>query len=482
MKRTLGEIATIVGGRLVRGDAATLAGPDVVISSRDCTPGSVFVALKGEHGDGHTWVGAAGEQGAAVALVAREIDVDCAQIITPDPLEALTALARHLAAEAVDRGVVPLSLTGSSGKTSTKDLLAQVLAADAPTVAPKGNYNNEIGVPLTVCMLTPETRYLVTEMGARGVGHITHLTSIVPPRIAAILNIGTAHIGEFGSQAHIAEAKAEIIAALPADGWAVLNADDPHVVDVAGRTSAQICWFTMTEAPTPAGAAVVRARDISADDHECYSFTLDADIDGQQSSNAVGLHVTGLHQVHNALAAAAMAMLAGVDPTLVADALSQATPRSVWRMEMHRSPSGALIINDAYNANPESMRVAIDTLARLGAKVREADPAARTIAIIGDMAELGDSVEEAHLALGRYAGAAGIDQLIAVGEFAEQLCAGGAGFDIEARVMTKESVATSMVLSATDVVLVKASRSGGLETVADALSGAAGAATKGVDA
>lgn len=463
------ELADVVGGRLKSASQLEI-GPDVVIDSRLATTGSLFVALAGERVDGHDYVRYAVELGAVAALVTHKVEADCTQIVVPNTLDALSDLARFVVAEAVSQsGLSVLALTGSSGKTSTKDLLAQVLSDADLTVAPAGNHNNEIGVPLTACQVSRHTRFLVAELGARKVGDIAHLTTIVPPKIAAMLNIGTAHIGEFGGREQIAAAKAEIIEALPADGWAILNADDPLIVACSSSTQAQICWFALDGASPRLGDNLVWASEIKADETERYSFVLNVQVKGVRASHQVSLQVMGAHQVQNALAAAAMALTAGLEPKQIACSLSAAQPKSVWRMEIRRTRGGAVVINDSYNANPESMRSAIDTLARLGKQAKVQHREAKTIAILGDMAELGDASNSEHHRLGHYAAELGIDVVIAIGEFADQINAGTQGFATQTLVMSKEEVTNVVTPQAHDVILVKASRLVGLESVATAL-------------
>ena len=304
-----------------------------------------------------------------------------------DPVAGLSALARHVVSSAGQLTV--LAITGSSGKTSTKDLLAQVLESDAPTVSPVGSFNNEIGVPLTACKVDATTRYLVSEMGARGLGHIAWLCSIAAPDISMVINVGTAHMGEFGSREVIAQAKGEIVEVLSPQGWAVLNADDPLVAAMATRTQARVAWFAVETAPPGDAALCVRAVDVEGNDLQQFSFSLQVSGAGRASeSHPVHLQVMGRHQVANAAAAAAAAVAAGMTPAAVASALSAATTRSRWRMELVRTANGAAIINDAYNANPDSMLAAISTLAEVAAARRARHPGCRAIAILGDMLEL----------------------------------------------------------------------------------------------
>ncbi len=370
--RTAGQLAEMIAAdgitcRLV-GDSETLVGPDVVIDSRQAGPGALFVALPGEHVDGHDYLAAAASAGASAAITSHQVDQPIVQLVCEpepdDPIKAaqrgLTALARGLHAEATRAGLRTVAITGSAGKTSTKDLLAQVLAAHGPTISPVGSFNNELGTPLTACQIDDQTAFLVAEMGARAAGDIAYLCSIVPPSAAIVLNVGTAHLGEFGSQQGIAQAKGEIVEGLPADGWAVLNADDPLVDEMAARTQARIARFSLQSDAKPLADLLVRATDLVADDLDRYRFTLRVcDPAGRDETATVHLRVIGGHQVSNATAAATAALAVRPPLASVASALSAATSRSKWRMELHELANGAAIINDAYNANPEAMAAAL---------------------------------------------------------------------------------------------------------------------------
>ena len=465
---TLAALAQATGGRLVRAaDPDVLVGPGVVIDSRQATPGALFVAFAGERVDGHDYVDAAASGGAAAALVAREVDVDLPQVVVDSPVEGLSRLARVVVDAAKDRGLTVVGVTGSSGKTSTKDLMAQVLGAAAPTVAPPGSFNNEIGAPLTACQVGADTRFLVSEMGARGIGHVRHLTEITPPTIGAVLNVGHAHVGEFGSVEGIAQAKGELVEALDADGWAVLNADDPRVIAMASRTRARVAAFSMDADPVGTGAALrVWASDIASDAVERYSFTLNA-AGAVTGSAPVTLGVLGRHNVANALAAAAVALASGLGLTAVADALGAAGPVSRHRMELTERADGLLILNDAYNANPDSMAAALRSLAGMR---REGG---RLVAALGDMLELGESSDEAHHEVGRLAAELGVDHVLAVGAFGNRTIAGVAAGGGHGQYQESKDQLTSTLttlLGPRDVVLVKASRGLALETVAAALA------------
>ena len=465
----LAAIARSVSGTLGTDDAQALIGPDVVIDSRLATPGSLFVALPGERTDGHDFVAAAAVAGAAAALVGHPTGAPLAEIVVDDPLTALADLARVQVAAARERGLRVAAITGSAGKTSTKDLLAQALEAAGDTVAPRGSFNNEIGTPLTALKVGSETRFLVAEMGARGPGHITSLTGIVPPDVGVVCNVGTAHLGEFGSVEAIAEAKGELVEAVPSTGWAVLNADDERVLAMASRTKGQV--LLVSAAGDPGGEHGVWAEDVRPDDGERYRFTLHAT---GQTPETVQLQVTGLHMVSNAVCAAGAAVALGLPLDVIATALSSATPRSPWRMEVLDRSDGVTIVNDAYNANPDSTRAALDTAARMVAARQATTPGAKLFVVLGDMLELGEDTASEHTSIGRYAAASGAVLVLAVGAQGQHLVSGAAGEGVDALRLTHKSEALAQLagLRPGDVVLVKASRGVGLETVAADLLGA----------
>jgi UDP-N-acetylmuramoyl-tripeptide--D-alanyl-D-alanine ligase len=459
---TLAEVAGMTGGELTGAGDVPVSGK-VTLDSRAVGPGDLFVAVAGERVDGHDFLGAAAAAGAVGALATRP-DAALPTVVVDDPVAALGRLAAAVHARLVAGGLVTLGITGSSGKTSTKDLLGQVLSAAGPTVSPPGSYNNDIGLPLTVLAADDATRFLVLEMGARGPGHIARLCRIAPPRIGVVLNVGSAHLGEFGSPEGTAQAKGELVESLPADGTAVLNADDPRVLGMAPRTAA-----TVVTTGVGSGAAV-RATGVWLDDAARPRFTLV--VEGEE--HQVALQVTGGHQVANALSAAAAALAAGMTPAAVAAALSTATARSRWRMEVDRRADGVVVVNDAYNANPESMRAALAALAGL--------PATRRIAVLGAMGELGPGAPAEHHRLGGDAAAAGVDLVVAVGPDAVGIAEGAAAAGRRAgeesvhvpdRAAARELL--SEVLRPGDVVLVKASRAYGLEQLAaDLLTDGAG--------
>jgi UDP-N-acetylmuramoyl-tripeptide--D-alanyl-D-alanine ligase len=404
---TLAEVAAVTGGELVDADASALVTGPPERDSRAMHPGGLFVAVVGERVDGHAYAGAAVAAGAVAALAQRPTGVPT--VVVPDPVAALALLARSLR-ERLDCAVI--GITGSQGKTSTKDLLAQVLARAGATVAPVGSLNNELGVPLTVLRADEQTRHLVVEMGARGVGHIRALCEMARPTVGLVLNVGVAHLGEFGSREGIALAKGELVESLPADGLAVLNADDPLVIAMAGRTRARVRSYGRS-----AGAGV-RVVDLEVDAGGRPRFGLVAD--GQRAE--VHLRLIGEHQALNAAAVAAVALGLGLRLADVAAALSGASATSAMRMEPHERADGVLVLNDAYNANPDSMRAALRTLG-----VIAGGRGARAVAVLGSMRELGPTSSAEHEAVGRFAADAGVDRLLVVGTEAEAIHTGAVG-------------------------------------------------------
>jgi UDP-N-acetylmuramoyl-tripeptide--D-alanyl-D-alanine ligase len=377
-------------------------------------------------------------------------------VVVADSVTALGALAKAV----VDRldNVAVVAVTGSSGKTGTKDLLSQVLAIRGPLVAPPGSFNTEIGVPLTVLAADSATRTLVLEMGARGLGHIAHLCGIAPPTVGVVLNVGSAHLGEFGDRETIARAKAELVQALPVDGTAVLNGDDPMVRRMADLTEATVLMFGESV------HADVRAQDVTLDDRGHPSFTLVA----PDGTAAVALALVGEHHVANALATAGAAHALGLGVDVVAAQLSKARAISRWRMEVTQRPDGVTVVNDAYNANPESMRAALKALVAMAG-------GRRTWAVLGEMRELGDSSNADHDALGRIAVRLDVNRLVAVGSAAKAIHLGAAhegSWADEAAWVPDIEAALDLLrehLRPGDVVLVKASRAAGLERLAEAL-------------
>jgi UDP-N-acetylmuramoyl-tripeptide--D-alanyl-D-alanine ligase len=462
---TLAQIADAVGGAIdeTTTDAARLAGMTVngpvVIDSRQATDGALFVARAGAERDGHDYVVSAEKSGAVAAIVERPVQASVPQIVVDDSEAALGRLARSVLDRLPDLTVV--GVTGSSGKTTTKDLLAQVLSPLGPVVAPPGSYNTEVGVPLTVLTVDASTRTLIVEMGARGIGHIRYLCGIAPPRVGVVLNVGSAHLGEFGGRDAVARAKGELVEALPLGGIAVLNADDPVVRRMSERTAANVMMVGESV------HAEVRAENVHLDEHGRASFTL---VTPENSAGvAARLNLIGEHQVSNALAVAGVALALGMQPDVIADQLSQAKPLSRWRMEVTERPDGTTIVNDAYNANPESVRAALKSLVSMAA-------GRRTWAVLGEMLELGDASAAEHDGIGRLAVRLNVDRLVVVGDGARPMHQGaslegswaGESVWVPNREAAEELLAEE--LQAGDIVLVKSSRDAGLRFLGDRLA------------
>jgi UDP-N-acetylmuramoyl-tripeptide--D-alanyl-D-alanine ligase len=450
---SLAEVASIVGGVLTGDGSTTVTGP-VVIDGREARPGSLFAAFVGERVDGHEHVGQAAAAGAVAVLGLRPTELPT--VVVDDVRAALQQLSSYVVERVRSEGdLVVVALTGSQGKTSTKDLLAAVLADHAPTVATAGSFNNELGMPLTALRVEPDTRFLVLEMGARGRGHIAELCDLVRPDISAVLNVGQAHLGEFGSREAIAEAKGEIVEALRADGTAVLNAGDERVVAMTSRTAATVRTFGDVE------EADVRVEDLTLDRLGRPSFRLTTAV----ASAEVSLRLVGAHQALNAAAAAAIALGAGPALPDVAASLGRVETLSRWRMELRELDRGVIVLNDSYNANPDSVRAALDALAALG----EAPDVHRLVAVLGEMRELGAAHDEEHRGVGAYATGVGVDRVVVVGEAARgiQQGAGDAALLLEDNAAAVAWLAEN--LREGDAVLLKASRGARLDEVAETL-------------
>lgn len=486
---SLARIAEIVGGRLAdvspqQADAKVTS--TVEFDSRAVTQGGLFVALPGARSDGHDFAEAAVRSGAVAVLAARPVGVP-AIVVPPAPpadarsgllehdtdgsgaavLAALARLASAVAAELVARGLRIIGITGSSGKTSTKDLIAAVLRPLGEVVSPPGSFNNELGHPWTVLRATEDTDFLVLEMSARHLGNIAALAAIAPPTVGVVLNVGTAHLGEFGSREAIARTKGELVEALPASGVAILNADDALVAGMATRTSARVVTVGLSP------GADIRAEDVTLDELARPRFTLRT----PAGSAAVALAVHGEHQVGNALSAAAVGLECGGTPEQVAQALAGAAPVSRHRMEVSTSPGGMTVINDAYNANPDSMRAGLQALAAMSRSA-----GARSWAVLGEMAELGsDSITE-HDRIGRLAVRLDISRLVVVGtgrhmSAMHQGAVMEGSWGSEATAVPDAQAALALLraeLAPGDVVLVKASNAAGLGALAEALLSPAG--------
>ena len=483
---TAAQIAEAVSGTLSATlDPATVLA-HVTPDSREVTAeGTLYVAKPGERADGHDFIDAALGAGAAAVLAERPTHApDGAAhpaIIVEDAVLAMGALAREVVRRVREHSpTTVIGITGSAGKTTTKDLLAALLATQGPTVAPVGSYNGEVGVPLTVFRAELDTRFLVVEMGADHVGNIAYLCDIVRPDIGVVLMVGTAHAGSFGGVANIARTKGELVEALGPDGVAVLNLDDERVAGMAARTAAPITWFTADERgvaraaeDVSAGRAsgLVAARDVRADDQERPVFDLQVGTDEAALRHPVASGLTGLHHVHNVLAAAAAAHAAGMDPAEIARGLDGLGPASRFRMERTDRADGVTIINDAYNANPESMRAALRTLATLGRSSGR-----RTWAVLGEMLELGDARVREHTLVGESVVRLNIAQLLVVGAGARPLYIGAlneGSWGEEAHFVDDAAQAEAFLtehLRPGDLVLVKSSNGVGLAALGERLA------------
>lgn len=436
---TLAEIATAVDGRLTdTADPKIMVTASVEHDSRKITANGLFVAINGEHVDGHDFAQQAMDAGAAAVLATSPVDVPA--IMVDDALVALGKLARTV----VDRSpqLTVVGITGSSGKTSTKDLIAQLCAAMGETVATIGNFNNELGHPYTVCRVQESTRYLVLEMGARGRGDLTRLCEIAPVDIGVVLNVGMAHLDGFGSIEATAKAKSELAAAVPPGGTAILNGDDQRVAAMSKVSQAAIKTF-----------GVGADHDIYATDVSSHYGRPQFVLHTAQGQAAVQLQLHGGHYVSNALAAAAVAATLGMAPADIADSLGRATRQSERRMDVF-TRGDITIIDDSYNANPASMAAALTSLADIGAGKRK-------LAVLGYMAEIQASEQQAHYDLGQQAAQADVDTVIAVEPAAFAIADGAAAAGVNTlRVDNQQEAIDALgeLLLPGDTVLVKASR------------------------
>lgn len=448
--RSLSSVAAVTAGRL--------AGPDVsvtglAVDSREVGEGDLFVALAGERADGHDFVPAAFERGAAAAMVSREVAAGPAVVVDDTP-RALLELA---ADERQGMPAVVVGITGSTGKTSVKDFTAAVLSKRYRVAASPRSFNTEIGVPMTLLNAAPDVEAIVVEMGSRGPGHIARLCQLARPAIGAVTNVGTAHMQMFRSVDAVADAKAELVEALPEDGVAVLNADDPVVTGFDRRTRARTLRFG-----TAAGADV-RGEDLSLDRTGRASFTLRT----AAGSERVELAVPGEHMAWNALAAAAVGVALELTAGECAAGLKEARV-SAWRMEVFEGRHGLTVVNDAYNANPTSMAAALKTARWIAAD-------RRCIAVLGAMAELGEISAVEHERAGQLVARLGIERLVVVGPEARLIGVGAAREGVEPdRVIHCQTVDEAIEAVRNwsrpgDVVLVKGSRVAGLERLAEAL-------------
>ncbi|HWI32146.1 MAG TPA: UDP-N-acetylmuramoyl-tripeptide--D-alanyl-D-alanine ligase [Microbacterium sp.] len=461
---TLAEIAQVTGGTLstARGDGpGTVVDGTVDTDSRNISEGGIFVAKPGAETDGHLFVATAVAAGAALALVQRPVDADVSQIIVPDVVAALADLAREVVARVRSRGDLRIvGITGSNGKTTTKNLLARILADEGETIAPVASFNNEVGAPLTMLRVTSSTRFLVSEFGASAPGEIARLAGLVNPDIGVVLMVGMAHAGGFGGIEATVRAKEELVRAVRPGGLAVLNADDSRVAtmaDAAAERGVAVRWFGLGD------AAEVRASDVdvSADGTACR-------VTADEASAALRLKVLGAHHVMNALAAIAAATALGVSLEHCIARLETVEIAERWRMQPMGSAS-VRIINDAYNASPDSMAAALRTLAQI------VGPGERSVAVLGAMSELGEYAEDEHDRIGLLAVRLGIQRIVVVGTGARRMfleAVAQGSWDGEAVFFPDADAAFEYLrgeLRDGDRVLVKSSNSAGLRHLGDRL-------------
>jgi UDP-N-acetylmuramoyl-tripeptide--D-alanyl-D-alanine ligase len=437
------EIAQIIGGTLSGDDVEVTAAP--TLKSAEVDQGGIFLALQGEKVDGHDFVDDAFSHGAVLAITTRAVAQR--HILVADVTAALTLLARFARSELKDLTVI--GITGSQGKTTTKDLLRHMLSQHGETVAPNGNYNNELGVPLTLLACSSTTKYAVIEMGARHSGDIAHLASIAQPDIAVVLRVGMAHVGEFGSIEAIAKTKSELISSLSESGIAILGQYDPYTKAMKSLHTGRTISF---------GAD--HSADIRATEIEMREGRPHFDLVTPAGRAAVGLRIVGEHQISNALACAAVGTALGLSIDSIATALSTALIESKWRMEIHEF-SEVLLINDSYNASPDAVEAALRTLI-LFAQER----GGRAWAFLGKMAELGESSAQAHQQVGTLAYQMGIDHLVCVDAPEYQPAQLSDGQTILHLCDRSGARAIAEQIEPGDVILVKASRSENFEILA----------------
>ena len=461
---TMAEVASATGGVLHLD--GTDASPQTVVSgtvttdSREVAEGGIFVAKRGEFDDGHRFAPAAAEQGAALLIVEQPLELPVPQVVVADSVDALGALATEVVRRVRALGRLRIvGVTGSNGKTTTKNLLRTVLEGVGPTVAARASFNNEVGAPITMLELTEDTEFLVAEMGASAVGEIARLIRMARPDVGIVLKVGLAHAGEFGGIERTVLAKSEMVTDLLATDVAVLNADDPRVVPMADLTAAKVVWFGFGD------SADVRATHLRA---HARGTDFTVTIPGGESAE-VHFGVLGEHHVMNALATIAASVSLGVPLPQIARALEQVTLAERWRMQLMGGRDDITVINDAYNASPDSMSAALKTLAQVKAA------GTRTIAVLGEMSELGEFSGEEHDRIGLLAVRLGISQLVVVGQGARRLhitAINEGSWDGESAYVETQDEAFDLVVSSVrpgDTVLVKSSNAAGLRLLGDRL-------------
>ena len=457
---SLQEIATAIDAELI-GDGSIIVSGSVETDSRQVTSGGLFVAKPGGVTDGHAFVESAVANGAAAVIVEHQVDTSVPQLVVKDSVLALGLLAKHVVAKVKALGELKvIGVTGSNGKTTTKNMLREVLSTAGSTIAPEESFNNEVGAPYSMLKVEENTKFLVVEMGAGGSGTIRYLAEMCKPDIGIELKVGLAHAGEFGGISETEKIKAELVEELSSSGTAILNFDDERVMNMSAKTKAKITTFGLGE-----------GSDYSASDVSISlagtSFEYTAP-DGFKSS--VNLQILGEHHVYNALAALTTIEVLGIDRKEAIAALENMKLAEKWRMELGVAPSGLTVINDAYNASPDSMKAALQTLAQLGRISGK-----KTVAVMGEMAELGEFSVHEHDAIGRIAVRLNLGQVVVVGKGAKLIHMGASqegSWDGESQYFDEISNALAYLremLTGDEIVLVKSSKSANLRFLGDDL-------------
>lgn len=457
---TVLEIAQIVGAELFGADQTVITG-NVETDSRKVIPGSLFVAKPGEITDGHLFIDSAIANGAVAVLVEHRVQQDIPQLVVSDVVIALGLLAKYVVAEVKAKGSLQvIGVTGSNGKTTTKNMLREILSRSGTTVAPEESFNNEVGAPYSMLKINEDTKYLVVELGAGGPGSIRYLAQMCQPDIGIELKVGLAHAGEFGGIESTENIKAELIEELSAESIALLNTDDSRVSNMRSRTKAQVMTFGTNS------DSMYRATDISVS-ITGTAFTFHSP---NHDPLKMQLQILGEHHVYNALAAMATADLLGTELSLAVSALEEMALAERWRMQLSHSVDGLTLINDAYNASPDSMKAAVQTLAELGRQTGK-----KTVAVIGEMAELGEYSVAEHDAIGRLVVRLNLGQLVVIGAGAKMVHMGASlegSWDGESKYFEQISEAEAYLremLTGEEIVLVKSSKSANLRYLGDAL-------------
>jgi UDP-N-acetylmuramoyl-tripeptide--D-alanyl-D-alanine ligase len=453
------DLVGVIGAQLIGNGEIEITG-SAETDSRLVSEGSIFFAKPGAEADGHDFVADAKSRGAVVAVVQRPVDVEITQLLVPDTVVALGLLASWLIDELkAINDLKVIGITGSNGKTTTKNMLRAILSQVGNTIAPIESFNNVVGAPISILRADLQTQFLVVEMGAEGLGSITYLAKVAQPDVAVILKVGMAHAGEFGGIENTAKIKGELAEAVGEDAHLVLNADDGLVAAMKDRTKAKVHWFG-TSAQAGLWASKISLSKSGT------SFVLNWP-DG--TTSAVQLSILGEHHIMNALAAASVSSLLGASHEQIVNALEKMELAERWRMQRIERPDGVIVINDAYNASPDSMKAALQTLAQLGRM------GTRTVAVLGEMAELGEYSRHEHDSIGRLVVRLNIDQLVVVGEGAKLIHMGATqegSWDGESQFFPSIAEALEYlrgILADGDTVLVKSSKSANLRFLGDEL-------------